>query len=174
LRIPTRCEGWLGLGLWLGLAWACRAVLLAPILSTACLPPSQVEFVVAFLGTTLARAVAAPLNQNYKTVREGMPLFLEARLRRPARPCCCGASSAGARCSSARLGSSLLDTGRPTLTDRPAPSTTAHHPAPSGGVPLLHGGRSVEAAGGRIWRQRGRRGRRRRARHRTGSHQCRR
>lgn len=31
--------------------------------------PPQVEYVVAFLGATLARAVAAPLNQNYKTVR---------------------------------------------------------------------------------------------------------
>ena len=30
---------------------------------------SQVEFVVAFIGTTLARAVAAPLNSNYKKVR---------------------------------------------------------------------------------------------------------
>ena len=29
----------------------------------------QVEFVVAFIGTTLARAVAAPLNSNYKKVR---------------------------------------------------------------------------------------------------------
>ena len=29
---------------------------------------SQVEFVVAFIGTTLARAVAAPLNSNYKKV----------------------------------------------------------------------------------------------------------
>jgi acyl-CoA synthetase (AMP-forming)/AMP-acid ligase II len=29
----------------------------------------QVEFVVAFVGTTLARAVAAPLNSNYKKVR---------------------------------------------------------------------------------------------------------
>ena len=28
----------------------------------------QVEFVVAFIGTTLARAVAAPLNSNYKKV----------------------------------------------------------------------------------------------------------
>ena len=29
---------------------------------------AQVEFVVAFIGTTLARAVAAPLNSNYKKV----------------------------------------------------------------------------------------------------------
>lgn len=29
----------------------------------------QVEYVVAFLGTGLARAVAAPLNQNYRQVR---------------------------------------------------------------------------------------------------------
>jgi len=30
---------------------------------------NTVEFVVAFLGVTYARAVAAPLNQNYTTVR---------------------------------------------------------------------------------------------------------
>lgn len=35
--------------------------------------PVQVEFVVAFLGTTLARAVAAPLNQNYRQVGTGRP-----------------------------------------------------------------------------------------------------
>jgi acyl-CoA synthetase (AMP-forming)/AMP-acid ligase II len=34
-------------------------------------PNAQVEYVVAFIGTTLARAIAAPLNQNYKTVRGG-------------------------------------------------------------------------------------------------------
>ena len=32
--------------------------------------PNTVEFVVAFLGTTFARAIVAPLNQNYTTVSE--------------------------------------------------------------------------------------------------------
>jgi acyl-CoA synthetase (AMP-forming)/AMP-acid ligase II len=38
-----------------------------------CLPccTLQVEHVVAFIGITLARAVAAPLNQHYKTVGWG-------------------------------------------------------------------------------------------------------
>ena len=31
--------------------------------------PMQVDFIVAFLGVTYARAVAAPLNPNYKLVR---------------------------------------------------------------------------------------------------------
>lgn len=35
----------------------------------------QVEFVVAFLGTTLARAVAAPLNQNYRQVGGPSPTW---------------------------------------------------------------------------------------------------
>ena len=32
----------------------------------------QVDFIVAFLGVTYARAVAAPLNPNYKLVRHYM------------------------------------------------------------------------------------------------------
>lgn len=35
----------------------------------------QVEYVVAFLGTGLARAVAAPLNQNYRQVRSKAPFL---------------------------------------------------------------------------------------------------
>ena len=33
----------------------------------------QVEFVISFLGVTVARAVAAPLNQNYTKVRLQIP-----------------------------------------------------------------------------------------------------
>lgn len=62
-----------------------------PTLLPAC---KQVEYVVAFLGTGLARAVAAPLNQNYRQVGNGV-LAVPCRADEPTAPyrllACCHA-----------------------------------------------------------------------------------